>query len=154
MSRSLNQVTLLGNVGNDPEVKRFGQRAVANFSLATSESWKDKTTGEWKESTQWHRISVWSPIAEVVEKYVKKGSKVLVQGKVKYRSWQDRDGATRYSTEIEVREVILLDKKERVEDGAPVPQANAGKTAEQNRDPNDFKDFPEALDAEDDDLPF
>jgi single-strand DNA-binding protein len=92
---------------------------------------------------------VWSPIAEVVEKYVKKGSKVLVQGKVKYRSWQDKDGATRYATEIEVREVILLDSKEKA-----VELGGGGKSAEQNRDPNDFKDMPEALDAEDDDLPY
>ena len=141
MPRSLNQVTLLGNTGNDPEVRRFGQRAVASFSLATSESWKDKTTGEWKEATQWHRVKAWSPVAETVEKYVKKGSRVLVQGKVKYEKWEDREGVERYATIIEIRELVLLDAKSA---SSPAPAAAA---------PQGFDEFPDAL-KDDDNIPF
>jgi single-strand DNA-binding protein len=146
MARSVNQVTLLGNVGNDPEIRRFGERAVANFSLATSESWKDKRTGEWQESTQWHRVTAWSPLAEIVEKWLKKGSKVYLQGKVKYEQWE-KDGKMQYATKIEAREIVLLDAKQERSEPAPLH------TAEQLRDPEHFKDLPTQL-ADKDDLPF
>lgn len=149
MPRSVNQVTLLGNVGNDPEIRRFGERSVVNFSLATSESWKDKTSGEWKESTQWHRVTAWSPLAETIEKYVKKGSRVYVQGKVKYEQWENREGVKQYATKIEIRELVLLDAKT----AAPAAAAPV-RTAAESRDPKSFDGFPEALEAEDDDLPF
>ena len=146
MARSLNQVILLGNVGNDPESRTFGQRTVVNFSLATTESWKDKQTGEWKEQTQWHRCNAWSPIAENIKKYVKKGSRLLVQGKVKYESWE-KDGVTQYSTKIEVRDFTLLDPKTATTESSPTAAAPpAGANA-------DFEKFPEALD-QDDDLPY
>jgi single-strand DNA-binding protein len=102
MAGSLNRATLVGNVGSDPELKNLeGNKSVANFSLATSESWKDRNTGEKKERTEWHRIVVWNEnLIEVIEKYVKKGSKVMVEGEIQTRKWQDQDGNDRYSTEI------------------------------------------------------
>ena len=112
MSRSLNKVTLIGNLGNDPEVRSTtGGNRVATFSLATSRSWND-AAGAKQEKTEWHRCVVWntksSQLADIVEKYVKKGDKLYVEGRIEYRQWQDKDGQTRYSTEINVRELIML----------------------------------------------
>lgn len=102
MAGSLNRATLIGNVGDDPDVKNLqNNTSVANFSLATSETWKDRQSGEKKERTEWHRIVVWNEnLIEVIEKYVKKGSKVMVEGEIQTRKWQDQDGNDRYSTEI------------------------------------------------------
>src|SRR5512133_1560207 len=112
MSRSLNKVILIGNLGNDPEVRSTtGGNRVATFSLATSRSWND-ASGAKQEKTEWHRCVVWntksSQLADIVEKYVKKGDKLYVEGRIEYRQWQDKDGQTRYSTEINVRELIML----------------------------------------------
>ena len=112
MSRSLNKVVLIGNLGNDPEVRSTtGGNRVATFSLATSRSWNDQS-GAKQEKTEWHRCVVWntkgSTLADIVEKYVKKGDKLYVEGRIEYRQWQDKDGQTRYSTEINVRELIML----------------------------------------------
>jgi len=97
----INQVQLLGNVGKDPEVKTLQDGGkVANFRLATSERWKDKSTGEAHERTEWHSIVVWGNLASVVESYVRKGSKLFVQGQLKTRKWQDQQGQDRYSTEV------------------------------------------------------
>lgn len=102
MAGSLNRVELIGNVGQDPEVRNLNSgNAVANLSIATSESWKDKQTGEKKERTEWHRVVVWNDgLVEVIEKYVKKGSKIYVEGQLQTRKWQDQDGNDRYSTEV------------------------------------------------------
>lgn len=99
---SINICILLGNVGRDPEIRTLNSGdKVANFSIATSESWRDKQTGERKEKTEWHNISVFNQnIVKVVEQYVKKGSKVGIQGKITTRKWQDKDGNDRYTTEI------------------------------------------------------
>lgn len=102
---SVNQVTLLGNLGKDPEIRAMqsGDR-VASFSIATSEQWKDKTTGEKREKTEWHNIVVFSPgLVEVVERYLRKGSKVYVQGTLQTRKWQHQDGSDRWSTEVVLR---------------------------------------------------
>jgi single-strand DNA-binding protein len=99
---SINRVILLGNVGRDPEIRSLqsGDK-VANFSIATSESWKDKTTGQRKEVTEWHTIAVFNQnIIKIVEQYVEKGSRVAVEGKIKTRKWQDKEGNDRYTTEI------------------------------------------------------
>lgn len=97
----INQVTILGNVGKDPEIRSMNSGdKVANFSIATSEKWKDKSSGEDKEKTDWHNIVVWGPLVNVIEKYVHKGSKIYVQGKLQTRKWQDQSGADRYSTEV------------------------------------------------------
>lgn len=116
MSRSLNRVELIGNVGNDPEVRstQTGGK-VASLSLATSREWKDGR-GEKQSKTEWHRCVVWNGLgknglADVVEKYVKKGDKLYVAGRIEYRQWQDKENVTRYSTEIVVNEILMLGGK-------------------------------------------
>src|SRR3954466_14935058 len=121
MSRSLNKVTLIGNLGNHPEVRSTtGGNRVATFSLATSRSWDD-ASGAKQEKTEWHRCVVWntkaSQLADIVERYVKKGDKIYVEGSIEYRQWQDKDGQTRYSTEINVRELLLLGGRREGHDG-------------------------------------
>jgi single-strand DNA-binding protein len=118
MSGSLNKVTLIGNLGKDPEIRSFqnGGR-VANFSMATSESWQDKKTGDRVERTEWHRVSILSDgLVGIAEKYLKKGSKVYLEGKLETREWTDKDDIKRYSTEVVLRpysgELILLDRKD------------------------------------------
>ena len=132
--RGLNKVHLIGNVGGDPEGRTTGGGSrVATFSLATSRQWNDHA-GQKQESTQWHRIVVWQGLAEVVEKYVSKGSKVYVEGAVEYRKWEDKDGVTRYTTEINARELILLgDAKGAGRNSGPNPPP---------REDEDFPDFP------------
>ena len=113
---SLNQVTLVGNLGADPEVKSLQNgNKLANLRVATSESWKDKQTGERKEKTEWHRVTIFNEnIAGIAEKYLKKGSKVFLQGKLQTRKWQDKEGNDRYSTEVVLQgfdaKLTLLDK--------------------------------------------
>jgi single-strand DNA-binding protein len=167
VSRSLNKVTLIGNLGNDPEVRSTsGGNRVATFSLATSRSWNGPT-GDRQEKTEWHRCVVWntktSQLADIVEKYVKKGDKLYVEGRIEYRQWQDKEGQTRYSTEINVRELIMLTAKSGGGDfdgdsasGAARPRAAAAatKTAAATKAGAEFEDFPGALQDEDDDLPF
>ena len=98
---SVNKVILVGNLGKDPEVKLVGDKEVANLSLATSESWKDKATGEKKERTEWHRVVVWNEhLISVCKNYLKKGSKIYLEGQIQTRKWVDNMGAEKYSTEI------------------------------------------------------
>ena len=117
MAGSVNKVILVGNLGKDPEIRSFpnGGR-VANFSIATSESWKDKATGEKKERTEWHRISVTNDaLVGVVERYVKKGAKVYIEGQLETRKWTDKDGVEKYTTEVVLRpyrgELTMLDSR-------------------------------------------
>lgn len=158
MSRSLNRAQLIGNLGADPEVRSTpnGGR-VATLSLATSRRWKSQS-GEQQEKTEWHRVVLWnnrgSNLADIAERYCKKGDKVYVEGSVEYRTWQDREGQTRYTTEINARELILLSGRgDPGETFAPAKAAGATAPAAKTKDES-FDDFPEALDAEDDDLPF
>lgn len=110
-SRGINKVILVGNLGNDPEVRYMPNgNAVANVSLATSDSWKDKATGEQQEKTEWHRVVFFNRLAEIVEQYVKKGSKLYVEGRLQTRSWE-QDGVKRYSTEIVANEMQMLDSR-------------------------------------------
>ena len=165
MSRSLNKVTLIGNLGADPEVRSTpnGGR-VATISLATGRQWKG-ADGTKQEKTQWHRVIFWNAkgsgpqFADLIERYCKKGDKLFVEGEIEYRSWQDKEGQTRYTTEIKGQELIFLSGKgDGGEGGATWSGAkataksaagpDAGKKAES------FDDLPDALDAEDDDLPF
>lgn len=117
MAGSLNKVTLIGNLGKDPEIRRTQDgRPIAVFSVATTESWKDKNTGEKREKTEWHNVVVFSEgLAGVVEKYIKKGSKVYIEGQLQTRKWQDKDGNDRYSTEIILQnmssQLIMLDSR-------------------------------------------
>ncbi|MEW5919098.1 MAG: single-stranded DNA-binding protein [Gemmatimonadota bacterium] len=172
MSRSLNKVTLIGNVGNDPEVRTTtGGSRVAQVSLATTRQWNG-ANGEKQEKTEWHRLVLWNTkgganLADVVERYVKKGDRLYVEGRIEYRQWQDKEGQTRYTTEINVREMIMLSSRsggggdsgfdngsrsrsnERARAGATAGSGESNKPAG-----DDFEDFPGALEDEDDDLPF
>jgi single-strand DNA-binding protein len=110
-SRGVNKVILVGNVGQDPETRYMPNgNAVTNISLATSETWKDKNTGEQQERTEWHRITFYQRLAEIVAEYVKKGSKLYVEGRLQTRSWE-QDGVKRYTTEIIANEMQMLDSK-------------------------------------------
>lgn len=109
----VNKVILIGNLGKDPEVRYLeGGTAVAKFTLATSENYKDKTTDERKTLTEWHNIVVWRGLAEVAEKYLKKGSQIYVEGKLRSRQWQDKDGVSRYTTEIVADTLQMIGKKD------------------------------------------
>lgn len=161
MSRSLNKIQLIGNLGNDPEVRSTSSGGrVATFSLATSRTWMG-ANNERQEKTEWHRCVVWntkfSQLADIVERYVKKGDKLYVEGRVEYRQWQDKDGQTRYSTEINVRELIMLSGPNRGGDFDDSPAGSRSRSAPARSAPgggDDFEDFPGALEDEDDDLPF
>lgn len=110
MARGINKVILIGNLGSDPEVRYMPQGgAVANLTLATSETWTDKNTNEKKENTEWHRLVIYQRLAEIAGEYLRKGSKIYVEGKLKTRKWTDKDGIERYTTEIVVNELQMLD---------------------------------------------
>jgi single-strand DNA-binding protein len=113
--RGVNKAIILGRVGHDPEVKYLPDgRAVTTFSVATSESWKDKNTGEAKENTEWHLCVAFSPLADkVIGPYVSKGDPIFIEGQIKTRKWQGKDGQGRYTTEIVVRNVQLLGQKKK-----------------------------------------
>lgn len=142
---SVNRVFLLGQVGRDPEVKEIGGAKYATFSLATSESYKDKN-GERQTNTEWHTIVCWRNTAEVVERYVTKGMQLFVEGQLRTRSWEDSEGKKRYVTEIVAKEVQFVGKKESSEQkqSQPTYQNNYGSTPM----PMDDGDMPS------DDLPF
>lgn len=109
-TRGVNKVILIGNIGKDPEVKYFPNGdAFCNLTLATSETWNDKASGEKKEKTEWHNVVFTRKLAEIVGQYVKKGSKIYVEGSLRTRKWQDKEGQDRYTTEINVNEMQLLD---------------------------------------------
>ncbi|HUJ04187.1 MAG TPA: single-stranded DNA-binding protein [Rhizomicrobium sp.] len=117
MAGSVNKVILIGNLGRDPEVRRMTSGdPVVNLSIATSETWRDKASGERKEKTEWHRVVIFNPnLAEVAEKYLKKGAKIYVEGQLATRKWTDKDGAEKYTTEIVLNrfrgELVMLDAK-------------------------------------------
>jgi single-strand DNA-binding protein len=117
MSGSLNRATLIGRLGKDPEIHKAADgRSIVNLSLATSESWRDKNSGERKERTEWHKVAIFQDgLAKVAEQYLKKGSKVYIEGQIQTRKWTDRGGADRYSTEIVLQgyssTLIMLDDK-------------------------------------------
>jgi|TARA_R110000737_G_scaffold104931_3_gene138023 single-strand DNA-binding protein len=114
----VNKVILVGNVGVEPESKQFDWGLVCNISVATSETWKDKNTGEKQEKTEWHRVVFKNRLAEVVDQWVKKGSKIYIEGKLTTRSWE-QNGEKRYATEIEGREMQMLDSKTDAGQAAP-----------------------------------
>lgn len=112
MARGVNKVILIGNLGRDPEIRYMPNGgAVANLALATSESWKDKNTGEQQEKTEWHRVVLFRRLAEIAGEYLKKGSKVYIEGKLQTKKWQDNQGQDRYTTEIVGDELQMLDSR-------------------------------------------
>lgn len=161
MSRSLNKVMLIGNLGADPEVRSTSNGTrVATLSLATSRQWTNQA-GERQEKTEWHRVVLWNnrggQLADLAEKYLKKGDRLYVEGRIEYRTWEDRDGNTRYSTEVIGREILMLGSPRGGGGGDDESQSSArvpaGKTVG-SAQAESYDDFPEALDEEDDDLPF
>ena len=125
MARGVNKVILIGNLGNEPEIRyTAGGAAVANVSLATAESWKDKESGEQQERTEWHRIVFFGRLAEIVGEYLHKGSQIYVEGRLQTRKWQDKEGHDRYTTEIVANEMQMLGSR-----GGG--SANAGKASKQ-----------------------
>jgi single-strand DNA-binding protein len=169
VSRSLNKVMLIGNLGADPEVRTTSNGSrVASFSLATSRQWTTQG-GEKQEKTEWHRCVAWNSsrgtgLADTIEKYVKKGDRVYVEGRIEYRTYEDKEKQTRYVTEVNVRELVMLSGRPDGAGGADpgARRAGAAAPAAGKREPEvgkkatdgSFDDFPGALDEEDDDLPF
>jgi len=162
VSRSLNKVMLIGNLGADPEVRSTNNGSrVATLSLATSRQWTGQG-GEKQEKTEWHRVICWNnkgaQLADLAEKYMKKGDRIYVEGRVEYRTWEDREKQTRYTTEIIAREVLLLSSRGGGEGSGDFVRAKAAaKVAPEGSGAGKAESldaFPEALDEEDDDLPF
>ena len=127
MAKGINKVILIGNLGQDVELRQFPQGgSIANTTLATSESWKDKQTGEQKEQTEWHRIVFNNRLAEIAGQYLKKGSKIYVEGSLRTRKWQNQQGQDQYTTEIRAHEMQMLDGKPQQQQGYQQPQQNQG----------------------------
>ena len=154
-SRGINKCILVGNLGNDPETKAMPSGgSVTNITLATSESWKDKTTGQQQERTEWHRVVFFNRLAEIAGEYLKKGSKVYVEGSLRTRKWQDKDGQDKYTTEIVAAEMQMLDVRSS-ETGNGSDQGGARSQANKPaNEPAKYPTTPEDLNDLDDDIPF
>lgn len=151
MSRGVNKVILIGQLGQDPEVKYMPTGgAVTNFSMATSESWKDKNSGQMQERTEWHRIVIFNKLAEIAGEYLRKGSKVYIEGSLRTRKWADKDGSDRYTTEIVADQMQMLDNKSGGQSDNP---AGGGIPQDQPGIPNGAGGQP-SMDSFDDDIPF
>ena len=139
MARGINKVILVGNLGQDPETRYMPSgNAVTNISIATSESWKDKQTGEQQERTEWHRVAFFNRLAEIAGEYLKKGSKVYVEGSLRTRKWQGQDGQDRYTTEVIATEMQMLDSRGEMGGGGGYQQQGGGyqqQNQSQNRPP-------------------
>ena len=158
MARGINKVILIGHVGNDPEVRYSPSgSAVTSLTIATNETWKDKTSGEAQERTEWHRVVFFTRLAEIAGEYLKKGSKVYIEGSLRTRKWQDKEGVDRYTTEIVGAEMQMLDGKQN-SDGAPntyekkpAPRQAQSSAQHQNQNqPSHFDSVPQF----DNDIPF
>ena len=145
MSRSLNKAQLIGNLGADPEIRSTtsGTR-VATLSIATSRRWNN-AQGQQQEKTEWHRVVCWDKLAEICERYLKRGDRVYVEGSIEYRQWEGQDGQTKYTTEIRARELIMLGGR----DGGDVQRSQGSRAASA-----DFSEFSNEALAGEDDLPF
>ena len=148
MARGINKVILIGNLGNDPEVKyTAGGSAVANVTIATSENWKDKATGENQERTEWHRVVFFGRLAEIVGEYLKKGSQIYIEGRLQTRKWQDKEGQDRYTTEIMADAMQMLGSRSGM-GGPEMREPSAGGESRSAKKPaGQFQDM-------DDDIPF
>ncbi len=158
---SVNKVILIGNLGKDPEMRYLPSgEAIANFSVATSENWTDKTSGDKKEATEWHRCVFFGRTAEVIGQYVKKGSKIYVEGRLQTRKWQDKEGQDRYTTEVRGDVMRMLDKRGEssgaMDDGPPSEARRASPPASRPA-PSRAAPAPSGgsgFDDMDDDIPF
>tara|TARA_R100001143_G_scaffold1670_2_gene4214 strand:+ start:616 stop:1074 length:459 start_codon:yes stop_codon:yes gene_type:complete len=150
-SRGINKVILVGNVGQDPETRYMPNgNAVTNISLATSETWKDKNTGEQQERTEWHRVTFYQRLAEIVAEYVRKGSKLYVEGRLQTRSWE-QDGIKRYATDIIANEMQMLDSRGS-SSGDSYSSGTSAAPPQKNQTP--AQEAPADMDSFDDDIPF
>ena len=146
MSRGVNKVILVGNLGQKPEMRYTAtQAAVANISIATTESWKDKESGEMRDKTEWHRVVYFGKLAEIVEKYLDKGSSVYIEGKLQTRKWQDKSGADRWTTEIVGNELTMLGSRAANSNNAPM---------QSNESESPFPQDESGPGLTDDDIPF
>ena len=156
MARGVNKVILVGNLGKDPELKYTPQgTAVAKFSLATSEKYKDKG-GEWQERTEWHNLVAWARTAEVAAEYLKKGSTVFIEGRLRTDSWDDKDtGQKKYRTEIIVNELVMLGGRGDGEGGGRARGASKGGGFDQSQEKSSGgDDFSQSTQITDEDIPF
>ncbi|VUD67971.1 Single-stranded DNA-binding protein [Thalassocella blandensis] len=166
MARGINKVILIGNCGQDPDTKYTASgAAVTNLSVATSESWKDKQTGQMQDRTEWHRVVFFNRLAEIAGEYLRKGSKVYIEGKLQTRKWQDQGGQDRYTTEIVANELQMLDSRGDNAGGdsagfggqpsRPAPAAQQNYGGQQNNTPANVSHAPPPdMDSFDDDIPF
>jgi len=158
-SRGINKVILIGNLGKDPETRYMPSGgAVTNLTLATSESWKDKQTGEQKENTEWHRVVFFNRLAEIAAEYLRKGSKVYIEGRLQTRKWQGQDGQDRYTTEIVANEMQMLDSRGSGGGGSyeapPTPTSSQPQSSPQAPAPANKPAAQPMADDFDDDIPF
>lgn len=146
MARGVNKVILIGNLGQDPETRMTAQgAAITNISIATDESYKDKQTGQIVPKTEWHRVVLFNRLAEISRDYLKKGSKVYLEGRLNTRKWQDKEGQDRYTTEIVVSELQMLSSQSDIETSDPVVDSNHDETTQGKTGAtveNDFDDVP------------
>ena len=155
MARGINKVILIGNLGNDPDVRyTSGGSPIANISLATTDSWRDKETGDMQERTEWHRVVFFSRLAEIVAEYLRKGSKVYIEGRLQTRKWQDRDGNDRYTTEIVANEMQMLDSRGAADGVAAAATPPARKPATTSAPAQQGNPAGDAGEFVDDDIPF
>ena len=151
MARGINKVILIGNLGRDPDVRYMPSgSAVTNVALATSDSWRDKQSGEKQERTEWHNIVFYNRLAEIAGEYLKKGSKIYVEGSLRTRKWQDKNGQDRYTTEIIANEMQMLDS--RGGGGSYSPDSSTSSSAESSAGRKEA--VAEGIDDFDDDIPF
>ncbi len=157
MARGVNKVILVGNCGQDPETRVIPSTgaSVTNLSVATSESWKDKVTGDQQERTEWHRVVFFNRLAEIAGEYVRKGSKLYIEGSLRTRKWQGQDGQDRYTTEIVGSEMQMLDSRGSSPSGEFSESNNQVKNNEfSNQSSSESSSGSQSLDAFDDDIPF
>lgn len=157
MARGVNKVILIGNIGKDPETRfSAGGGAITNITLATSENWKDKQTGENQERTEWHRVVFFGRLGEIAGEYLKKGSKVYVEGSLRTRKWQDASGQDKYTTEIVASEMQMLDGRGAGGGDFPAERSQSGgASSSRSNAPRQQEQAPAAgFDQFDDDIPF
>jgi len=157
MARGINKVILIGNLGRDPETRYTqGGSAVTTFSLATSDQWRDRETNEQQERTEWHRVVCFARLGEIAGQYLRRGSKCYIEGRLQTRSWEDREGQTRYTTEVVARDMQMLDSRGDSAGGyAPPPRGGGAQERSQPaRSAAPAADAADDLDDLDDDIPF
>ncbi len=152
MARGINKVILIGNLGADPEVRHMPSGgAVTSVSIATSEAWKDKQTGEMQERTEWHRVVFFNRLAEIAGEYLRKGSKIYIEGRLQTRKWQDQNGQDRYTTEVVAGEMQMLDSRGGAGQDGESRSGGASRSSSQSAPSSNYESSTAGFD---DDIPF